>query len=139
MISLLIAEYTGLFIILSVTFVYIFPRLKDNVINNLIKAVIMFVVIVLFNILLKQNKDGFYFELTPEKHCDGGPYMWSSSPEKKALCSKFSKQDLSRYNCPVGYHGRPVWWGGNTPDSNANWKNTRCNNLDSSVPDPQVL
>lgn len=139
MISLVIAEYTGLFIILLLSFMFIFPKLKDNEINNGMKAIIVFAVVVLFTVLLKHNKDGFHFELTPEKHCDGGPYMWSSSPEKQALCSKFSKKDLSRYECGAGYDGRPVWRGGNAPESDAKWQNARCNNISSSYNDPQVL
>ena len=138
MIALLIAEYIGLFIILLVSFVYIFPKLKDNQLNSIMKSVIIFAVVIIFNILLKHSKDGFHFELTPEKHCDGGPYMWSSSPEKQALCSKFTKNDLSRYNCPVGFHGRPVWWD-YTPESNNQWKNERCNEISDSYNDPQVL
>ena len=138
MIALLIAEYIGLFIILLVSFVYIFPKLTDNSLNSFMKSVIIFAVVIVFNILLKNNKDGFHFELTPEKHCDGGPYMWSSSPEKQALCSKFSKQDLSKYNCPVGFHGRPVNFN-YSAESNSQWKNERCNEISDSYNDPQVL
>ena len=139
MISLLIAEYTGLFIILLISFVFIFPKLKDDGINNFMKSIITFAIVVLFTILLKNNKDGFHFELTPEKKCDGGPYMWSSNPEKQELCSKFSPQDLARYECGAGFHGRPVWWGGDAPESDSKWQNARCGNISSSYNDPQVL
>ena len=85
--------------------------------------------------------EGFFFELTPEKKCDGGPYMYSSDPERQALCAQFSQSDLSRYNCGPGFEGRPIWRGGagNGTLSNANWKNESCNKINNPLPDPQVL
>ena len=82
------------------------------------------------------------FQLTPEKKCDGGPYMYSSDPERQALCSKFSQDDLSRYECPAGlYHGRPVWWDGATNGtlSNDEWKNETCDQISTDNNEPQVL
>jgi hypothetical protein len=85
--------------------------------------------------------ENFHFELTPEKKCDLGPYMYTSDPARQALCSQFSAADLSRYECGPGYIGRPIWRGGagNGTLSNANWKNESCNQIDDSVRDPQVL
>ena len=82
--------------------------------------------------------ENFHFELTPEKRCDGGQYMYSSDPARQALCSQFSAADLSRYECGPGYIGRPIWRGGagNGTLSNANWKNESCNQIDDSVKDP---
>ena len=108
---------------------------------NALKAFIVWGIILLYNHLTKDIKDNFHFELTPEKHCDNGPYMWSSNPEKAALCSKFSKADLARYECSNGFIGRPIWrqGAGNIPLSDANWQNTTCNQIGKDLPDPQVL
>lgn len=51
----------------------------------------------------------FHFEVSPEKMCDGGAYLRSSSPEKQKLCAQFSAQQLANFECKPGeYHGRPV-------------------------------
>lgn len=147
MISLVLAEYGGLFVVLLICFVLVLPEVKLGKDGNVTSIVVLLSIlltgiVVLFNLAFQNSKDNFHFELTPEKHCDGGPYMYSSNPEKQALCSKFSKADLSRYNCPVGFHGRPIWRegaGNQPPESNDNWQNTRCGNIDSSYNDPQVL
>ena len=130
-----------LLIILLVIFMLPFSMLGITYIFNGLKAVIIFGVFLLYNYLTKDIKDNFYFELTPEKQCDGGPYMWSSSPEKQALCSKFSKADLARYECPNGFIGRPIWrqGAGNIPLSDDNWQNTTCKQIGKDLPDPQVL
>jgi hypothetical protein len=86
---------------------------------------------------VKCSRDNFMFEVTPEKKCDGGAYMYSSDPERQKLCAQFSKDDLRKYECSPGeYHGRPVWRQGvlsqngnaigNGTLSNANWQNTTC-------------
>ena len=109
---------------------------------NGLKALIVLGIVLLYNHLTKDIKDNFHFELTPEKRCDNGPYMWSSNPEKAALCSKFSKEQLARYECPGGlYNGRPIWrqGAGNIPLSDDNWQNTTCKQIGDNLPDPQVL
>jgi hypothetical protein len=109
---------------------------------NALKALIIWGIFLLYNHLTKDIKDNFHFELTPEKKCEGGSYMWSSSPEKQALCSKFSKEQLARYECPAGlYNGRPIWrqGAGNIPLSDDNWQNTTCKQIGDNLPDPQVL
>ena len=51
----------------------------------------------------------FHFEVSPEKLCDGGEYLRTSSPEKQKLCAQFSADQLANYECKPGeYHGRPV-------------------------------
>ena len=137
---------TGLLILLVVIFIFPLAMLRNDMFGkayllNALKALIVWVIILLYNYLTKDIKDNFYFELTPEKKCDGGPYMWSSDPEKAALCSKFSKADLARYECQNGFIGRPIWrqGAGNMPLSNDNWENTTCNQIGKDLPDPQVL
>jgi len=130
-----------LLIILFVVFA-ILTLLPNTIAFSPLKTLIVFGVFMLYNYLTKDIKDNFYFELTPEKRCDNGPYMWSSNPEKAALCSKFSKEQLARYECPGGlYNGRPIWrqGAGNIPLSDDNWQNTTCKQIGDNLPDPQVL
>jgi hypothetical protein len=87
---------------------------------------------------MNDNGEGFHFELTPEKKCDGGPYMYSSDPERQKLCSQFSPEDLSKYECCPGFHGRPVWWNRDS-ESNDNWSNQMCNGNFKDFSDPHVL
>lgn len=84
-----------------------------------------------------QPKENFTFELTPEKHCYGGPYMWSSDPQLKKFCNQFSEQDMSQYECPNGYVGAPVRWNFQ-PLSDGNWQNAQscdsaCKNMMPAV------
>ena len=67
MISSIIAEYIGLLVLLIVSFIFIFPRLlKDDEIARFIKAFIVFIIVIVFNLIFTSNKDGFHFELTPQ-------------------------------------------------------------------------
>lgn len=136
--ALMIGEYIGLFVVLAVLFLWVFPTFVPNVLGGqIVSLVVVFTVIICFNVLLSNIKDNFFFQLTPEKQCDGGPYMYSSNPEKQKLCAQFSAKDLSRYSCGGGeFHGRPVWYD-YTAESNANWKNDRCSSM--TYDDPQVL
>jgi len=88
--------------------------------------------------LNKTQKDNFNFQVTPEKLCDLGPYMYTSDPIKQKLCNSFPPSDLAKYSCCPGFtKGRPVWWS-RTDESNADWANTMC---DSGLDDfkPHVL
>ena len=73
------------------------------------------------------SKDGFRFELTPEKLCEGGPYMYSDDPDKLAFCSQFSPEDMSRFSCGIGFHGAPVTFKRDTM-SDSKWENHMCDN-----------
>ena len=138
-------------VILLLIFFLLFPRLYEignnsdkvtldkmpiNYINILIKFIIVLSVMILIPLFFADSKDDFHFELTPQKYCDGGEYLYSSDPERKQFCSQFSKEDLARYSCGPGYGGgRPVWRegaGNQPPESDANWKNTRCDNISDS-------
>jgi hypothetical protein len=115
----------SLFYILSKTSYYLSNSFKLNQ-----DVVLLFASIILIGIMFlleKVNfiKDDFHFELTGEKNCEGGDYMTSSDPEKAKFCSQYSPQDLARYNCSRGFHGRPVQYKySNMSDSD--WNNTIC-------------
>lgn len=152
--NLLIVAFLILFLTI-IAVLFLGPKiykdlLNDDPVNKIILAFILYVIFCIFYFITQLKSEGFYFELTPEKKCDGGPYMYSSDPQRQALCSKFSKADLARYQCSYGnpeltgrmlYHGRPVWWGGagNGTLSNANWQNPSCSSIDPKYNDPQVL
>jgi hypothetical protein len=70
--------------------------------------------------------DGFNFEVTPAKKCQGGPYMWSSaSKELQDYCNKLEKKEYDKVNCGNrGFIGRPIKFE-YTPESNHKWENER--------------
>jgi hypothetical protein len=138
MILLNFRKYIVLFIILHICFFFIFPRIliTNPDYKKIVKAIIILSVVILLDVLLSYTKDNFTFELTPEKKCDLGPYMYSSNPERQKLCSQFSEKQLGEYQCAKGFIGRPVHYE-YTPESNDKWENPRCSELPDSA--PQVL
>jgi len=152
-------------VILFLVFFIAFPRLYDvgnkpldnspnnslyNLLDNsqvnylhiFVKYIIVMTIVIVIPLLFANNKDNFYFQLTPEKQCLGGKYMYTSDPERQKFCAKFDKADMSKYECPNGFVGAPIWRGsvGNQPpESNADWKNTRCSAINNSYNDPHVL
>ena len=111
-------------------------------INNDLSILIMSVVFtgIIFLLHHFDNKDNFHFELTPEKHCEGGAYMLSSaSPEKKKFCAQFTNEEKKYFSCPNGFDGRPVHWE-RTSMSNDQWRNEMCNtDFNDYKEDPRVL
>ncbi len=79
--------------------------------------------------------DNFTFEVTPAKLCSGGPYMYSSNPEKQQLCNSITPEEMSRYTCPNGFHGAPVHFEYD-PLSDDNWENNMCKNFNESSTQP---
>ena len=127
-----------IFFIIAKGSLYFSTILKINQdLSLLIGSLILTGVIFLLD-KFEYTKDDFFFQVTPEKQCDGGPYMYSSNPEKQKLCSKFSKQDLAQYSCPSGFYGRPVHWQRNDM-SDSHWNNTMCDGNFKDYKDPMVL
>ena len=123
----LLNQLLYLFIIYFLFFIVVkVGKLNDN--NNLIaiSGVIFFMLAyAIFNLLDgtslavcdsscestgASNNETFFFEVSPEKLCDGGEYLRSSSPEKQKICSQFTKDQLANFQCsPAGeFNGRPV-------------------------------
>ena len=137
-----------IFYILIFLIFYIFSKSSILISDNL--KINQDIVILIFGIIfasicyltksLLYKIDTFHFEVTPQKLCDGGSYMYSSDPEKKKMCSQFSPEDLSKYECPGGlYNGRPVWFN-RSNDTDSQWKNTMCNgNFNDYNDGPHVL
>jgi hypothetical protein len=126
-----------LFYVLSKSSGYVgtYFKLNNDVSLLLFSLVFTGVVFLLKNL---GNKDNFYFELTPEKHCEGGSYLYSSDPVKKKFCSQFSKSDIANYSCCNGFHGAPVHWE-RTSMSDDKWNNKMCDGNFKEYTDPQVL
>lgn len=122
---------------------YVFVNVKDRIqgtpdVQQLVAGLGFTLTLILISSILKfkmasDTKDDFFFEVTPEKLCDGGPYMYSSNPEKAKYCSTLTPQQYSAFNCPCGmYHGRPVHYE-YTPMSNDKWENGYdCQNVGKS-------
>ena len=102
----------------------------------IISSIIFTIILYFFNNII--IKDSFYFELTPEKHCEGGPYMYSSNPIKKKFCSQFKPSDIKYFSCDKGFHGAPVHWS-RTNMSDSNWENKMCDGNFKKYEDPEVL
>ena len=74
--------------------------------------------------------DGFHFEVTPAKKCQGFPYMQSTNPELLKYCGELlstpqGQREYSVFNC-----GCPATTFHRTPMSNDMWKNEMCNTTD---------
>lgn len=87
--------------------------------------------------------DGFHFEVTPAKKCEGFPYMQTSNPELLDYCDKLlsnpqGRKDYDMVNCGGAYVGRPVKFD-RTPMSNDKWENEMGNNPWLNKLDPCVL
>jgi len=76
--------------------------------------------------------ESFHFEVTPQKQCHGGPYMYSSAPEEvknycnNLLSSQEGVDQYNMYNCNGLYAGRPLNFPDFTPPSNDMWENEMC-------------
>lgn len=92
-----------------------------HTLSLLISGVVYTLLLVGVFALLQKEPEGFHFQVTPEKACALYPYVVPPDVD----CSKYTQQQLNRYNCCDGYHGRPVLFN-YTPESNAHWENTRC-------------
>lgn len=105
-------------------------QLVALLINALAFTLILFVIYQVSGVGNVGSKDNFTFELTPEKRCEGGPYMYSDDPEKLAFCSQFSPEDMSRFSCGVGFHGAPVTFKRDDM-SDSKWENHMCDNWEA--------
>jgi hypothetical protein len=91
--------------------------------------------------------EGFHFEVTPEKTCDGGAYMHQSNEMCQKLWSTAEgRKDLATYNCLNGdcakeglYNGRPLNMGYRQDLSDDNWQNTSCQGNFLEKDRPMVL
>ena len=94
-----------IFYIFAISSFYLNTKLKINIHVLLILFAILLSCIIF--LLRQQQKDSFTFQLSPEKHCIGGPYMWQNE-EKRKFCSQFTEQDIGKFSCNVGFHGEPI-------------------------------
>ena len=128
----------ALFFIVSRLFIFISDKYKTNI-NVIMLAGSVVFGLILFGLMyvVNTNIDNFHFELTPIKKCQGGPYMYSSDPERQKLCSHFNKKEYCQYNCGRGFIGAPVHWE-RSSESDSNWSNSEMT-INDSYDYPQVL
>jgi len=128
----------ALFFIVSRLFIFISDKYKTNI-NIVMLAGALVFGIILFGLMyvVNTNIDNFHFELTPIKKCQGGPYMYSSDPERQKLCAHFSPKEYCQYNCGRGFVGAPVHWN-RSSESDSNWSNSEMT-INDSYDYPQVL
>ena len=116
----------------------------------LLSLVISTILILFVFSTLKNRKEGFHFEVTPEKLCDGGPYMTQTGPNHEYCLKMWNSPEgrakLGNYNCLHGdcksrglTNGRPVNMAAMTPLSNANWENEMCSKPVLGKNRPRVL
>lgn len=127
-----------LFYVLSKSSDYVTKYLKINEDASLLLMGLIFAGLIYLLRNLGTHKDDFHFELTPEKQCTGGSYMYSSDPIRKKFCSQFSPNDIANYSCCNGFHGAPVHWE-RTNMSDDKWENKMCDGNFKEYTDPQVL
>ena len=96
-----------IYFLLLVLLVHEMQIFNNNTDANSIFIASLFIVLIYVFDKMNAMNEPFHFEVTPEKRCDGGPYMRSSSPELQELCKQFSPEDLKEYECDVGFIGRP--------------------------------
>ena len=120
-------------------------KLKTNAIITIVCTSLLATILIHFVGKIPKNDEGFNFEVTPEKTCDGGAYMHQSNK----LCKKLwrtpkGRSKLAKYNCINGdchgqglYNGRPLNMGYRQDLSDDNWQNNLCKKM--QMDSPQVL
>ena len=94
------------------------PPIVSSYILSFLITIVLLSVYKLTNIQSKE-KEGFHFELSKSKKCQGYPYMQSSNPELLKECA-LSREE-SRCNTKCNGHNFEY-----TPESNQYWENERC-------------
>lgn len=129
--------------IIYISLTYIIARIVTHSNEKATTLALIMGILLTAKVILQQHlvtsKDNFHFEVTPEKMCDGGWYMWTSNPRKMAYCSSLPEAQRTMYTCseqgiPGLYMGRPLWYE-NTPLSDDKWENPiKCNEPNNGEP-----
>ncbi len=92
-------------------------------ISALLSTCFLFVVYYLAK--MGSQSDGFTFEVTGPRRCDGGPYLWDAETAKH--CSQYTQDELAGSLCKGGlYNGGPTHFE-YTSLSNPDWQNDTGN------------
>jgi hypothetical protein len=105
-----------------VKFKNVSPILSSYIVSFLI-TILLLSVYKLTNIQHKE-KEGFHFELSKSKKCQGYPYMHSSNPELLKECAQELSTEEGRCNARCNGHNLNHFE--YTPESNQYWENERC-------------
>jgi predicted membrane protein len=81
--------------------------------------------------------EGFYYQTSPGKLCQGGPYMHSGNSATDKMCQKLystekGNKEINNYNCGKGFLGMPIRHWQHTNLSNDQWNNNSCDNLNET-------
>jgi len=120
-----------LFLLFAVQFVHTFevPQWKEVFVSMVGLGILL---ALYYGAKVCSSSEKFNFEVTPEKQCDGGPYMYSSAPDhvkkycNKLLSSQEGVDQYNMYNCNGLYAGRPLNFPDFVPPSNDMWENKVC-------------
>jgi len=126
-----------MFFIIAKASLYFSANLNINQDLSLLFGALLLTSVIFLLEKFDYTKDDFFFEVTPEKLCSDEYLLTSADPEKQKLCASFSKEQLDKFRCPVGYIGRPVNYQYSNMSDN-NWENTICKDCDKYT-DPVVL
>ena len=101
----------------------------------IVSGTLLLVAVAVGAYLMLRNKDKFLFEVTPAKRCCGGIWKMGDPNSKlyKYCSDPDNKMEIAQVCCGAGFSGRPVHWE-YTPESNADWANTRCQNFSYDSP-----
>ena len=105
-----------------VKFKSVSPIVSSYIVSFLI-TIVLLSVYKLANIQ-HQEKEGFRFELSKSKKCQGYPYMHSSNPELLKECAQELSTEEGRCNARCNGHNLNHFE--YTPESNQYWENERC-------------
>ena len=105
-----------------VKFKSVSPIVSSYIVSFLI-TIVLLSVYKLTNIQHKE-KEGFHFELSKSKKCQGYPYMHSSNPELLKECAQELSTEEGRCNARCNGHNLNHFE--YTPESNQYWENERC-------------
>ena len=105
-----------------VKFKSVSPIVSSYIVSFLI-TIVLLSVYKLTNIQHKE-KEGFRFELSKSKKCQGYPYMHSSNPELLKECTQELSTEEGRCNARCNGHNLNNFE--YTPESNQYWENERC-------------
>ena len=99
------------------------PPIVSSYIVSFLITIVLLSIYKLTNIQ-QIKKEGFHFELSKSKKCQGYPYMQSSNPELLKECEKEFSTEEGRCNARCGGHNLNNFE--YTSESNQYWENERC-------------
>ena len=95
---------TSIIVFFALIFSYLYFSAHKHAVRE---AMLITLIYVIISMAFKDIVDNFHFELSPDKACEGGAYMFSSNPEMAKYCSQFSPEERAGFQCAHGFVGAP--------------------------------